>query len=291
MIRYIVLLGSAFSYGSSLVSYSMISDWTTKPGPKGPESWAEKYPMCGDNSLWQTPINIPLETTPVCLDPIQFTNLDCPQVNVTLQNAWRSACLFLDPEHKISISGGPLPRGVTYYLALLTLNVGSTNSGGSAHQIRGKAYPAELSLGFYDIPDANETNSDLANSMVVLTFLVEISPDDNPAWDSLVRSFPRIMRAGSSTTLNITSLHSLLPQYQDWTARYFTYVGSMKIPPCREHTIRVVYATTINLSSRQINAFRQACDEDGEPIVNNIRRPLKRSNHNQILRSFDSFTY
>jgi len=282
----ISLLTCLFTYGYSLIHFSQYSGWTYKPGPKGPQSWASKWPMCGDNFLWQSPINIPLETTPAGIDQIQLTNLDSPQVNVTLQNAWRSAQVYLDPQHKISIWGGSLPRGIRYYLSTISMNVGSTNANGSSHLVRGKAYPAEIVLAFTDLPEANETNTFLANSVAVISFLVDISPEDNPGWDSMIRSFPKIKRAGSWTNLDISSLRALLPQYQDWTTRYYAYVGSSQLPPCREHALRVLYSTPINLSSRQINAIRQICDEDGDRIVDNSRRPLRPLNHNQVLRSF-----
>jgi len=281
------LLFSLFSCGSSLVPFSpRVSEWTFKEGPKGPSTWAARFPGCSDSNLWQTPINIPFETTPACFDPLTFCNLNYPQINVTLQNAWRSGILFPDPSFEISVCGGPLPRNVKYYLHGIAFSVGSTNSNGSNHLIRGVAHAGEVVLIFNDVPEANLTSDSLANTRLTISFLIDISPYDNLGWDSVIRSFPRIKRAGSHTKLDIASVLALLPQYQDWTTRYYTYVGSSPAPPCREHLLKVIYTTPINLSSNQVNALRQICDEDGDRIVNNVRRPLRPLNSNQVLRSF-----
>jgi len=278
---FIVLLAE---YGNTLVPYSFIQGWSYTDSILAPSEWGTRFPNC-KNVWWQSPVDVPYDTTGACLDRIQWLNLDWPRPQTTLQNAWRNVKInFPDKSYPIVIKGGPLPKGEEYYLASVGFHVGATDESGSNHIIRGKQYPGEWTLLFTNNPNANETNWPQGDSIVVLSFLIEISSYDNLNWDSIVRALPALKRAGTNATVDLPSLRSLLPQYQDWESSYLFYIGSIAIPPCNEHATRVVYTTPINLSSRQVNAFRQACDEFGELIVNN-QRPLQPGRHNQNLRA------
>jgi len=273
------------SLGLTLVSFQKYSDWTYKTGNNGPPSWVAKYPECG-KAWWQSPVDIPWDTTAACMEPIKWTNIDTPRNHSTLQNAWRVVKLhFPENEDPLIISGGPLPKGVEYYFAGSAFHIGSKDNFGSIHHVKGKAYPGEISLYFTNDPLANETSFPWADSIVIVDFFLDVSEENNPNWDPLIRNFPKILRAGSFTEFQLASFRSLLPQYQTWENKYFLYIGSIAAPPCSDRVIRIVYTTPINLSSKQLNAFRQSCDEDGTPIVNNTIG-LQPTRHNQFLRSF-----
>jgi len=178
-----------------------------------------------------------------------------------------------------------LPSTHWYYFATLCLTIGKEDVEGSGDLIRGDAASGEVTLVFTIDPNLNETNFSNAPSIVELNFFIEVGPVNNPGWEPLIKSFPRIIRAGSSTQVDVESLDALLPQYQDWQTRYFTYIGSLHKPPCNEHVIQVTYTTPINLSHNQINALRQICDENGKRIIDN-HREVQPWNHRQGLRSF-----
>jgi len=274
-----------FSLGFALVSFQKYEDWTYKTGDKGPPNWDEKYPSCG-KVWWQSPVDIPWNTTSACMEPLQWTNIDVSRDRTTIQNAWRAVKLYFpEKEDPLIISGGPLPKGVAYYFAGTAFHIGSKDNRGSLHSVRGKAYPLEVSIHFTNDPSADETSFPYADSIVIVGFFIDVSEEDNPNWDTIIRSLPQILRAGSFTEFQLTSFRSLLPQYQTWEDKYFTYIGSIAAPPCSDRVIRIVYTTPINLSSRQLNAFRQSCDEDGTPIVNNTLG-LQPTRNNQFLRSF-----
>jgi len=267
----------------SLIPYSDVEGWSFNDNILGPSEWGNKYPLC-KNGLWQSPIDIPFKTTEACLEPIQWTNLDYPR-QTTFQNAWRSVKpLFLDSSHPLTIQGGPLPMGTVYYFSLSTIRVGGDRESGSLHSLRGREYPGEWTIVFANGPNVTATSWETAESVAILSFFIDISEYDNPNWDVVIRKLPSIMRAGSNATVDLPSVRSLFPQYQDWETDYFMYIGSASVPPCIQPVTRVVYTTPINLSSRQINAFRNVCDEFGAVLVDN-KRPLQTRKHISILRS------
>jgi len=268
----------------ALVRYSDVESWSYTDKILGPADWGDEYPLC-KNGLWQSPIDIPFNTTSACLQPIQWMNLDHPRPQTTFQNAWRSIKpLLSDSSNPLTIRGGPLPIGEAYYFSLSTLRVGADGESGSQHSLRGRNYPGEWSMQFTNNPNITTTNWETAESIVILSFFIDISEYDNPNWDVIIRRLPSIMRAGSNATVDIPSVRSLLPQYQEWETDFFMYIGSVAVPPCIQPVTRVIYATPINLSSRQINAFRNVCDEFGSILVDN-KRPLQTRKYIPILRS------
>jgi len=278
----VVVIPSALS----LIQWSQVSNWNWIVGdPKGPDNWRKIYPQCGSDWWWQSPVDIPLLTTSSCEAPLHWENRLWPQNNITLQNAWRYGALLLDRNYPIVIGGGPLPPKIWYYFAALCIAIGKQDGEGSADLIRGDSASGEITLVFTIDPNLNETNFATAPAIVELNFFIEVGPVNNVGWEPLIKALPKIFRAGSHTQIDIESLDALLPQYQDWQTRYFTYIGSLAKPPCNEHAIQVTYTTPINLSINQVNALRQICDEKGNRIIDN-HRPTQPWNNRQGLRSF-----
>merc|ERR1711862_108923 len=91
--------------------------------------------------------------------------------------------------HTLNISGGPFPdENKTFYLHQLHWHWGEKDDEGSEHSIAGLKYPMELHL----------VHSDAQNhSVVVLSFLYEISETKNPGLDKLIDYIEEIAREGS----------------------------------------------------------------------------------------------
>lgn len=67
--------------------------------------------------------------------------------------------------------------------------------------------------------------------------------------------------------------------------RYYRYDGSLTTPPCYESVIWTVVHEPIQLSLKQLNAFRSLQDED-KHILANTFRPVQPLGTRKLYRSF-----
>jgi len=248
-------------------------------------TWPSKWPGCG--SKYQDPVDIPFETILGCFQPLHWVNLDWPQRNVLFTNTYRTLQIHLDPRYPVLVAGGPLAANTWYYGFMLTFSFGHNDTVGSDKTIRGRSYPMEIKL--YASVDRNFIASDVPNSggLTVLSWMVEVSPKDNPAWKPLISNLHNIQDGGTQTFGTLGTLRSLLPSYEDWQNDYFTYLGAQSTPPCAQDVTRVVFTTKIPLSSSQIAAFRQLNNEKGESVSKqNYKRPQASPENRQYFRSF-----
>jgi len=239
--------------------------------------WKNTWPACGWGQ--QSPIDIPVDTIQVCLDPLHIENLYWPQSNLILQNDYTGAALWLETQnYPILISGGPLPKGIWFYATSLKFHVGVDDSTGSDHTLQGVPYPIEIEIEL----QSEEINN--ATSDAVLSFFVAVSSDDNDAWEPIIQGLSRIKQGGSVTPVSFANLAALLPAYSTWETKYYSYLGTGSSPPCDAKVIRVIYTTFIRLSERQIHAFRLLQDANGRPLTDNIRRPIPTLDYRAVLK-------
>jgi len=260
-------------YQQTRIKLSDVEDWTWS-GPQGPSNWSSIYPDCG-LSL-QSPINFPFETINSCVPPLQFIGLNDAQPYATLQNGYRSAVLFVDPNYPVWVHGGGLPADHLYHICGIYFSVGANDSSGSTNHLFNVKYPLEVLLVLATQPFADENDDAETAALAVLSFVVTITYDENPAWRTIVAALDNIGTAGSETDVNIASIASLLPQYADWTSNYLSYTGTLPWPTCSQSVTWIVYPTAIPLSRHQVAAFRRINDEKGNPIVDN-HRPVSNS--------------
>jgi len=268
-------LVAALSFATAPADHIPIPDWTYSDTAV----WKNIYPECGWSQ--QSPIDIPSDTIPACLEPLRFENLYWPQNNLELQNIYRAARLSFDvaSSYPLLVSGGPLPKGVWYYATEIDFKVGVDDRTGADHTLQGVDYPMEIQIGFSTDPIVTLENG----TNVVLSFFITISADDNESWEPIIQALSQIKQGGSHTTVSFASIASLLPPYYTWETKYYSYLGSWVAPPCKTKVTRVVYTTFIGLSERQIHAFRLLQDENGRPITNNNRRPLRSLEYRPVL--------
>jgi len=253
-----------------------ISDWNFTDSI----SWKNLYPQCGWGQ--QSPIDIPKDTIPVCLDKLRIENLYWPQNNLVLQNNYRSAKVVLDTasSYPILVSGGPLPKGVRFYATGINFHVGNDDTTGADHTLQGVDYPMEMKI----ILSTNPASFDNA-TLAALSFFAVISNKDNDAWEPIIQGLSQIRTGGTQTTISFSSIAALLPPYSTWEGKYVSYLGTWAIPPCYSKVVRLIFTTFIRLSERQIHAFRLLQDENGRPITNNVRRPIPTLDYRAVLHT------
>jgi len=252
-----------------------IPDWSWSDS----EKWGKSYPDCDTGN--QSPINIPADNViKQCpKDKLETQNLDAQRSNIVLLNSYRGAILQLGgTDTPVVVSGGPLVKGQQFYVHDLFFFVGSDSTTGSLHTLQGKSFPMEIRVDMTTNPAGFKDATHSAD----LSFFVKVSERDNPAFEPIIQGLSHIKVGGSKAEVSIPSVASLLPPVSSWTSNYNSYVGSWVNPPCKHDVTRVIFGTTIELSERQIQAFRLLKDENGNPITNNIRRPLSPLNNRPV---------
>lgn len=150
------------------------------------------------------------------------------------------------------------------------------------HKINGKVFDMEMQVIYY-----GRSKGDIAKQ-VVLSFLFEKRPgaynkflddidffslpnDANPERDIIHDLFiPKVFHASNDDSTDMI--------FRPFS--FYTYQGSLSMPPCSEGTIHYVVADPIPLASVPIQLFQEALrannnNEDSEPIENNRKtQPL-----------------
>uniref|UniRef100_A0A8D9EPF5 Carbonic anhydrase n=1 Tax=Cacopsylla melanoneura TaxID=428564 RepID=A0A8D9EPF5_9HEMI len=247
----------------------------------GPSQWHKMYPEAAGER--QSPVNVDtskvssdksLEESPMWwkYNPVKTETITNPGY------CWRVDVNGDDSE----LTGGPLHH--KYRLEQFHCHWGCGSSKGSEHTVDGKAYAGELHLVHWN-SDKYHTFGEAAgqpDGLAVLGVLLEAGDEDHPEFEKIVNAIPGIQYRGQKTRLDPIAPSKLLPpQYNYWT-----YLGSLTTPPCTESVTWILFKKTVQLSERQLKAFRSLksieegtgcscspCDERGK-VVNNYRPPL-----------------
>lgn len=246
-------------------------------GIDGPESWRARFPTCG--GVNQSPVAlVTMEAlSNATLEPLKFVNYDYVPGNTFVTNTGhgvevRQAC-------GASVSGGNLTGSYTF--AGFHFHWGANVTSGSEHTIDGAASPAELHLVHYRHGSMGKAMHQ-ARGIAVLSVMFNVSPEDNPLLQPIVRSLAEITQPEKVTTTSMPlALNDVLPENLD---DFFRYEGSLTTPGCNEVVVWTVFRDPVSISSSQLQAFRQLVSADGTPLQNNFRplqpllgRPVYRS--------------
>merc|ERR1719318_1366636 len=251
-------------------------------------SWSGDHPSCGLEN--RSPVN--LHTADVVLkdhkQPISFSSYD--QINhdtCKLVNTGNTATLLMTNTSSLqpTMSQGPL-NSTEYHFTQAVFHWGSDDSRGSEHTVRSMAYSMEMQL-------IHQSFSQEETQLAVVSFLFEISQNDNPFIAPIIESLASIKVAGSEVELNAlngnTSALPLNDEVYDDTPEamytfsmdllikdsisgpYFTYSGSLTYPPCTAVKQYVVFRTPLDISSVQLDQFHTLLKQDGKKMVNTFR--------------------
>ncbi|KZS12235.1 Carbonic anhydrase-related protein 10 [Daphnia magna] len=248
--------------------------------------WPKKFPTCGGRR--QSPIDIhPKSTELEAFPSIKFHNYGLID-NLEFVNNGHSAAANLPkdfPKDKTpGISGGGLND--TYAFVQIHMHWGSDASKGSEHVIKSQSYPIELHFVHYNTKYGSfaEASRNAQDGLAVLAVLATVSPSDSKAFQPMVDQLGEIVHNGDETILRSPlSLNRLLPRR---TSSFYRYFGSLTTPDCQEIVTWTIFDNTIEISERQLNAFRMIKDEVGEPMVNNFRTPQPLNERTVFYRSF-----
>ncbi len=191
--------------------------------------WAgEGYSECG--GMIQSPINIATASTiKTVLPDVKFNYSDFP-------------ISIIDNGHSIQVN--PNANGtkntITYNGNVYELKQFHFHAA-AEHRIDRVQPPMELHL---------VHKNEQSGAIVVIGLLIEEGPTDNPFIDKVWKNIPQEKGKEVATTDNI-NMNDILPA----SKLYYTYTGSLTIPPCSQGLNWIVMKEKIKLSAAQIHKF------------------------------------
>ncbi|KAM4706221.1 carbonic anhydrase 13-like [Rhinophrynus dorsalis] len=216
----------------------------------GPELWHEWFPIA--NGDHQSPINIITKDAlyDPSLKPLQ-ADYDPHSAKVIINSGHSFSVEFDDTNDKSVLRGGPLVG--SYRLRQFHFHWGRFDDHGSEHKVDGVDYAAEIHIIHW--------NSEKYSSFVeaacqpdglgVLAVFLKLG-EPNRYIERITDSFDAIKSKGKKASFTNFDPSCLLPGCTD----FWTYAGSLTVPPLLECVIWLVLKEPISISSAQLAKFR-----------------------------------
>ncbi|XP_039697893.1 carbonic anhydrase 13 isoform X3 [Pteropus medius] len=211
----------------------------------GPIHWKEFFPIAeGDR---QSPIEIKTEEARYdsSLQPLSI-QYDPRSARIISNNGHSFSVDFDDTEDKSVLRGGPLTG--TYRLRQFHLHWGHSDDHGSEHRVDGVCFAAELHVVHWNsdkYPSFVEA-AHAPDGLAVLGVFLQIG-EFNPQLQKITDILDSIKEKGKQTRFTNFDPSSLLPPSWD----YWTYPGSLTVPPLLESVTWIVLKQPIKISSQQ----------------------------------------
>nr|BAJ52887.1 carbonic anhydrase-related protein VIII [Pinctada fucata] len=210
------------------------------------------------NGKCQSPINLVSECA--CFDqqllkhPLSVNYTTSRETDIL--NDGQNVIIY--PRYKGVISGGPLPSGYEFELSEIRFHWGRYSTRGSEHKVNGKAFPMEVQLVHWNSSQyqSYETALGKDSGVVILSLFVQIGKDNSGLRSLFPDSLNEIAYKGRQKTTNAPFNPScLLPDIE--LRDYWTYEGSITIPPCSEKVTWIIFRYPLMLSGDQVDDFRR----------------------------------
>uniref|UniRef100_A0A4W2EA43 Carbonic anhydrase n=1 Tax=Bos indicus x Bos taurus TaxID=30522 RepID=A0A4W2EA43_BOBOX len=212
---------------------------------KGPVHWNEFFPIADGDQ--QSPIEI--KTKEVRYDsslrPLGI-KYDASSAKIISNSGHSFNVDFDDTDDKSVLRGGPLTG--SYRLRQFHLHWGSTDDHGSEHVVDGVRYAAELHVVHWNsdkYPSFVEAAHE-PDGLAVLGIFLQIG-EHNPQLQKITDILDSIKEKGKQTRFTNFDPVCLLPPCRD----YWTYPGSLTVPPLLESVTWIILKQPINISSQQ----------------------------------------
>jgi carbonic anhydrase len=264
-------------------------EWSYE-GETGPHNWHLMFPCASGHH--QTPIDILTEKAlfdqKLATVPLKFTyNENCFK---SVENTGSGFNVSGLANSVSSVKGGPVEH--EHKFLQFHFHWGKTDNEGSEHLVNGKSYAAELHIvnwnsQLYESP-AEAVKSNNHDGLIVLGIFLQAGKHNNEL-DKILTSLNEISLKGQKTNLKEKlNLRNLFPNFSN----YWSYKGSLTTPPCSECVTWVVFQEPIEVSSEQLNSFRELyscsnlkeCNENTR--INFNFRPVCPLNDRIIKKSF-----
>uniref|UniRef100_A0A9L0TTQ4 Carbonic anhydrase n=1 Tax=Equus caballus TaxID=9796 RepID=A0A9L0TTQ4_HORSE len=237
----------------------------------GPVHWNEFFPIADGDQ--QSPIEIKTKEVKYDSSLRPLTIKYDPSSAKIISNSGHSFSVgFDDTENKSVLRGGPLTG--SYRLRQFHLHWGSADDHGSEHVVDGVRYAAELHIVHWNsdkYPSFVEAAHE-PDGLAVLGVFLQVG-EHNSQLQKITDTLDSIKEKGKQTLFTNFDPLSLLPPSWD----YWTYPGSLTVPPLLESVTWIILKQPINISSQQLAKFRTLlCTAEGETaafLLSNHRPP------------------
>uniref|UniRef100_A0A8C4UDK0 Carbonic anhydrase n=1 Tax=Falco tinnunculus TaxID=100819 RepID=A0A8C4UDK0_FALTI len=211
----------------------------------GPAHWKEVFPVA--NGDRQSPIDIKTEETKYdpSLRPLN-PNYDPASAKIILNNGHSTSVEFDDTVNKSVLTGGPLSG--TYRLRQIHFHWGSNDEAGSEHAVDGMKYAAELHVVHWNSEKYSSfvEAARQSDGLAVMAVFLQIG-ECNPQLNKITDRLDTIRIKGKRALFTNFDPSCLLPKSLD----YWTYFGSLTVPPLLESVIWIVLREPISVCSEQ----------------------------------------
>lgn len=182
------------------------------------------------------------------------------------------------------LSGGALSSSKTYVFDHLEFKFGQTATTGSEHTMDGTQYPMELQFVYFD--QTTHATADIAgthanaDSVVVVSYFVEIDTSDNTALTDILTAVTATLRPGAAeiaaeVTGKTVTLKTLMGDI-DSIKDYYYYAGSQSSSACNENVKWIIATEKLKISETQRALFTVLPDDNAgtSSFVYNNYRPV-----------------
>ncbi|KAH8367274.1 hypothetical protein KR200_008104 [Drosophila serrata] len=254
-------------------------------GRHGPEHWSEDYARCSGKH--QSPINIDLvNAVEKKFEKLEFLNFHVKPRNFQMTNNGHTVLVKLtyDEDKVPSVRGGPLSEKTLlgYQFEQFHFHWGENDTVGSEDLIDNRAYPAELHVVLRNLeyPDfASALDKD--HGIAVMAFFFKINYNSSGGYEAFAKLLPEIDRKGKSVNMtNPIALGEFISKQLD---SYYSYTGSLTTPPCSEEVTWIDFTEPIDITEKQLSAFRLLTASD-DHLKNNFR-PIQPLNDRTLYKN------
>lgn len=252
-------------------------------GPNGPAYWKELFPSSAGPC--QSPINIVLgdainRHVTGTQGELKFSKEYClTPCRMCIGNDGNSVTLYayFGNNSRPVVTGGP--RNDKFEFLNASLRWGPNDHEGSEHAINHEFFAMELQA-IYVKNDRRYVNLSQAaecNAVMIISYLFQVTQEDNPYLTPLILSLPRITATHRTTQVTPIPLFFIMPPF---VSKYVSYCGSLTFPPCTEGVNWIVQKNPLAISYAQVEQFRKLRSSCG--FLENNRRPLQDVNDREI---------
>ncbi|XP_055586533.1 carbonic anhydrase 2-like [Uranotaenia lowii] len=167
--------------------------------------------------------------------------------------------------------GGPLQGNFSF--ASLHFHWGSRSSRGAEHVVDNRTYAMEMHLVFFNQRYGTFENAqNRTNGLAVLGIFFVSDSGSNPDY-RWIDALSQVQNAPSTYTLPDPTAFNIKGLIGSRRRPYFSYQGSLTTPPCYQTVTWMVQRKPLPITENQLNAFRSLKQKNGEPLVDNYRKP------------------
>ncbi|XP_056655555.1 carbonic anhydrase 2-like [Monodelphis domestica] len=248
----------------------------------GPHTWYKHFPIARGKQ--QSPIDIQIWNAKFdsSLKPLNF-NYSASTTRRIVNKGHSFEVEFDSSTDKSVLSGGPLTE--KYKLTQLHFHWGRRDEEGSEHSIDDLKYASELHMVHWNTKYSTVSESiHQPDGLAVVAIFLKVG-GAHQELEKITHALGSIRKKNMSTVFTNFNPACLLPDNKD----YWTYSGSLTVPPLLECVTWIVLKEPINISKEQLSKFRSLYSTmEGEHPKKHIEtncRP-RQSLQGRVIRRF-----